>query len=167
MNKSLLIKGVILVVALQVIVLITEYVNSVYPLWFGKEIKLNTVPVDPRSLFRGNYARLNYDISRLPTPVDTDQRLRRNTIVYVSLKKNKDGIHEFKGITVDKPDDGIFIRGRWASGRVRYGIEAFFAPKAKALKLERELPKGGVAVVMVASNGKASLQEVIPNEVRK
>ena len=31
----------------------------------GKEIRVKVVPVDPRSLFRGNYARLNYDFSRL------------------------------------------------------------------------------------------------------
>ena len=35
------------------------------PLWTGKEIRVKVVPVDPRSLFRGNYARLNYDFSRL------------------------------------------------------------------------------------------------------
>ena len=34
------------------------------PLLSGTEIKIKTIPVDPRSLFRGNYARLRYEISQ-------------------------------------------------------------------------------------------------------
>ena len=63
----------------------------------------------------------------------------------------------------------MFLRGRvigflpeyqW----VRYGIEAFFAPKEKALELEKELRNGGIAVLMVARNGRAALKDVIPAE---
>jgi hypothetical protein len=44
---------------------------------------------------------------------------------------------------------------------VRYGIEAYFAPVAKALELEQKLRHGGVAVVMVGANGRATIKEVI------
>jgi hypothetical protein len=43
-----------------------------------------------------------------------------------------------------------------------YGIEAYFAPEKKAQILEKEMGQGGIAVVMVAKNGKAALKEVIP-----
>jgi len=48
-----------------------------------------------------------------------------------------------------------------SSFRVKYGIEAFFAPKIKALQLEKDLRSGGVAVLMVSSGGKARLMEVV------
>jgi len=41
-------------------------VAHAYPLWVGKEIALRVVqPIDPRSLFRGEYVILSYDLSRL------------------------------------------------------------------------------------------------------
>ena len=43
---------------------------------------------------------------------------------------------------------------------MKYGIEALFAPKEKALALERQLRDSGVAVVRVAPNGKAALVTV-------
>lgn len=64
-NKRLLLLGLTLTICLQLMVLTTEFVSSVWPLWFGKPILLKTVPVDPRSLFRGNYVLLNYEISVL------------------------------------------------------------------------------------------------------
>ncbi len=47
-------------------------------------------------------------------------------------------------------------------GKVRLdlGIEALFAPKEKALALERQLRHSAVAVVRVAPNGKAALVTV-------
>ena len=47
--------------------------------------------------------------------------------------------------------------------RIRYGIEAYFLPREKALALEKALRNSGsVATVMVAPNGKAALMEVDP-----
>ena len=62
MNKKLILILLSIVIAFQIFVLAGEYTNAVYPLWTGQEIKLKTVPVDPRSLFRVNYARLRYEI---------------------------------------------------------------------------------------------------------
>ena len=51
-------------VLLQLAVLGGLFVYSQYPLWVGTEVRLATVPVDPRDLFRGQYVRLNYAPSR-------------------------------------------------------------------------------------------------------
>ncbi len=173
LSRALILKILLAVVIAQGLMLAGEYINSVYPIWFGKEIKLKTIPVDPRSMFRGNYARLNYDITHLPlAEIHKDTSIRQHTIVYVSLKENDKGIYEPVSTRLEKPEQGIFIRGRIQNPRwfgdpgssltINYGIEAFFAPKKRALKLERELRNGGIAVVMVASNGKATLKDVIP-----
>jgi uncharacterized membrane-anchored protein len=60
------ITGLVLVSVLQIGILAFEYLGAVYPLWSDVSVRLKTVPVDPRSLFRGNYAQLRYEISRLP-----------------------------------------------------------------------------------------------------
>ena len=159
----------LLVIVGQIIVLAGEYLNAIYPLWLGQEIKLKTIPVDPRSLFRGNYARLNYDISDVYSK-NLPDNIRNGEIVYVSLKMNEKGIYEFNTISLTPPRSDMFIRGRIKqyyyskdTYSVKYGIEAYFAPKEKALALENDLRSGGIAVVMVANNGKATLKSVIAN----
>lgn len=167
-NKKIMGYGLLSAIALQVLVLAMVYGGAVYPIITGQEIRLKTTPVDPRSLFRGNYARLNYEISRLDAP-DINRAIRTNEVVYVKLKQDKNGLYIADGVSLEKPSEGLFILGRNESEtsgslRIRYGIEAFFAPKTKALALEKALRNKGVAVVMLASNGKATLQNVIPQE---
>ena len=43
---------------------------------------------------------------------------------------------------------------------VKYGIEAFFAPKQKALAMEHTLRAGAVAILMVDEDGQARLKNV-------
>ena len=165
LDKSKMLFALIAVITLQLGVLVMEYGNAVYPLLTGKEIKLKVIPVDPRSLFRGNYARLNYNISRVYLS-DSTRQFRRNEIVYVKLKQNDDEIYEQDGASISKPDEGLFIRGRARIAgigyvHVRYGIEAFFAPKEKALALEDKLRKGGIAVVMLTKDGKSAIKDII------
>lgn len=171
MSRKLLLVALSVVIAFQCIVLFGEYINAVYPLWTGQEIKLKIGPVDPRSLFRGNYARLRYeisnitaeDINRLKTP-------RHGEIIYIKLKAEANGLYAYDGVSFTKPKNGVYIRGRVQTNRgrgragnyqIKYGIEAYFAPKEKALQIERELRNKGIVKVMVAKNGKATLKEVL------
>lgn len=174
MRKKTVATGLMIVIVFQITVLAGEYVGAIYPLWSGEEIRLKTIPVDPRSLFRGNYARLRYEISTIAgKDLAGKENLRNGEVVYVRLKPDADGLYVFDGAGLEKPGSGPFIRGRLqrerSQGRsvmyeVRYGIEAYFAPKEKALALEREMRGGGIAVIMVAGSGKAALKEVITNK---
>lgn len=148
------------------------YVHAAIPLWFGEEIRVATTPVDPRSLFRGNYARLHYAFSQVDGKyLDVDEALRVGDVVYVALARQPDGLYAFAGAGLEPPDDALALRGRVA-GRVEhedgseayfinYGIDAFFAPKEKALALERQLRDGGVAVLMVGDDGRARVRDVL------
>ena len=89
------------------------YLGAIYPLWFGKPIKLKTIPVDPRSLFRGNYAKLNYDISTVDcSHLILNKGLRSSEVIYIELKSEDNNIWAFDKASLSKPDSGIFIRGR-------------------------------------------------------
>jgi uncharacterized membrane-anchored protein len=171
MNRKLLLISLSIVIVFQCIVLAGEYINAVYPLWTGREIKLKTVPVDPRSLFRGNYARLRYEISNIKAEdINKLKTPRHGEIIYIKLKAEADGLYAYNGVSLNKPQNAVYIRGRIQTGRdmrrsgtyqVKYGIEAYFAPKEKAMALEEKLRNKGLAKVMVAKNGKAALKEVM------
>ncbi len=168
MSRSSLIISLGFAVTLQIIVLSGMVVKAGLPLWTGTEIRVKTVPIDPRSMFRGNYAQLNYEFSQLPNEVFGDfNSLRIGEVVYVSLKSGEDGLHVFSDASLDKPNEGVFLRSRIVNSyppyRVKYGIEAFFAPKNKALQLEKDLRNGGVAVLMVTDSGQVALNDVISN----
>jgi uncharacterized membrane-anchored protein len=168
MKKTLL--GLSVAIFFQFIVLSGMYVSAAMPLWTGTEIKVKTIPVDPRSMFRGNYARLTYDFSLLKSDLLPDsEELRNGEVVYILLKPGDEGLHEFSKVMLRKPAQGPYLRGRIEnrqyevdaySFRVKYGIEAFFAPKEKALALEKDLRDGGVAVLMVSAGGKARLKNI-------
>ncbi len=155
-------------IAFQLVVLIGMVVSTALPLWTGTEVRVRTVPVDPRSMFRGNYARLDYEFGTLPEEaLGKVEDLRNGEVVYVRLEPGEGEEHEFAGASLDPPAEGVFLRGRIAgnypSYRVRYGIEAFFAPKEKALKLEKDLRNGGIAILMVTGHGRAALKDIIPD----
>jgi uncharacterized membrane-anchored protein len=162
-NKSFLVVGLTLTISFQIIVLATEYLSSVWPLWFGTPVILKTAPIDPRSLFRGNYVRLNYDISNINKELAQDN-FRHREVGYVTLKR-EGGIFIATGLHRKKPESGIFIRGRVTSVgdnyRVKYGIEAFFMPKKKALDAERSVGQGANAKVYLLDNGKAAIAKLI------
>ena len=154
-------------VAFQLLVLIGMVAKAAMPLWIGTEVRVKTIPVDPRSMFRGNYARLRYEFGTLPDDALSDVKgLRVGEVVYVSLKRGEGDEYEIAEAALEPPADGIFLRGRHAGNTpplpVKYGIEAFFAPKERALKLERDLRYGGAAVLMVTDGGRAALKDVIP-----
>lgn len=147
---------------------------SAMPLWTGEEIRVKTEPVDPRSLFRGNYARLNYAFSNVETEQRDHEAIRKGGVVYVLLRQSaSENVYEYADWSLEKPQDGVFIRGRVVYDRcstkcrmhLKFGIEAFFAPTEKALALERNLAQagdaGGTAVLMISAGGKARLKDVL------
>lgn len=160
MRERWLKPALIAAVGLQLVIMAGVFVNGFYPLWLGEEVRLQTQPVDPRDLFRGNYARLGYEFSTL----DSSEFLP-GAVVFLPLKQEGD-LWTTGEPRHDAPEQGLFLRGRvtgarWSERREAiFGIEALFAPKEKALALERQLRDEAVAVVRVAPNGRAALVTV-------
>ncbi len=81
---------VILVAAAQSLVLGYMVWDRVSLLTSGREVVLDVIPVDPRSLFRGDYVILNYKISRLGGDV-LKTPVKRGDPIYVTLAKTDGG----------------------------------------------------------------------------
>ncbi|MBT8345012.1 MAG: GDYXXLXY domain-containing protein [Desulfofustis sp.] len=162
-NRRFLAIGLAMTISAQMIFLVTEYLNSLWPLWFGNPIILETRPIDPRSLFRGNYVQLNYAISDISKDL-TREDFKPGEVGYVSLK-DEDGIFIATALQREKPETGIYIRGRVKKVnqglRLRYGIEAYFMPKEKALKTEQSVRQGAHAEVYLLTSGKAAIAKLI------
>lgn len=129
----------------QLIILVGMVGFKHFTLLTGKPILLETVPVDPRSLFRGDYVILRYKISRLKSGIIKEQKMpKRGDSIYVVLRKG-DEFWEPTTAFLSRPvltEGEIFIKGtivsyRWAkSARVEYGIETYFIPEGKGRVIE-------------------------------
>jgi len=185
-SEKILIFGVLI---FQIVVLAGMLANKLYPIWTGQEVKLAVYPVDPRSMFRGNYTRLKYKMTRVQKSdlgFYNDERPKVGDFVYVVLKEKK-GIYVPDKYSMEVPKSGMFIRGRVDfaysyNGEIwlKFGIESYFTTKRKALAIEKAIRKGwswgtedgkeekipGVAVLRIASNGKASIVDLKVGDIK-
>ena len=165
--------AVIAVAVLQTAVLGWMVAERVILLKDGREIVLPIVPVDPRSLFRGDYVRLAYEVSRVPGRL-LDGRVTSGEPLYVTLDRKQDG--SFSPVAVSRTHPGVagpdqvVLQGRLARGRweartgardlfLRYGIESYFVPEGKGLELEDMARERKLAaVIAVDRHGKTAIK---------
>jgi uncharacterized membrane-anchored protein len=136
----------------------------------GREIVLEVIPVDPRSLFRGDYVALGYDITRVPI---TEGKMDRGDTVYVTLQKTGDRWHPLTASTKmpeNLPADQVAIKGQVAfastptsttprQATVHYGIEDFFVPEGTGLELEKLVGQKKLdAVIAIDEAGNAGIK---------
>jgi uncharacterized membrane-anchored protein len=140
----------------------------------GREITLPIVPVDPRDLFRGEYVRLSYAISTVPTTLVEGPYPQRNEVLYLVLEKEA-GDEAWRAIRAARtiPDglnpDQLVLKGRVAFGAtVHYGIESYFVPQGEGRRLEALARSRKLAVlVAVDAAGNAAIKGlVIDGELR-
>jgi uncharacterized membrane-anchored protein len=146
----------------------------------GQEVMLQTRPVDPRDLLRGDYVVLSYDISSVAAGALKDQPVKtRRSPVYVTLSPKADGFYEVAAlsltpVTVSGKD--VLIRGRIVSGdhcggfvdafcdklQINYGIERYFVPQGEGREIEHSRNEGKVAVVAaVTPAGRAAIKRLL------
>ena len=131
------------------------------PLWVsatGDEVYLEIEPVDPLSLFRGNYVDLRYDVDvDIPDGIDWDDA------VYVVLTDDRPAV--ILRATVDRPDlaPGEFcLRGRARSDSVDFPqLEQFFVTPERGREIETNL-RQYIAVVKVTGGCRAILVDLEP-----
>ncbi|MEW5964322.1 MAG: GDYXXLXY domain-containing protein [Pseudomonadota bacterium] len=140
----------------------------------GREITLPVVPVDPRSLFRGDYVILDYDIRRMDVP-DATPALRKGDKVFVTIAETDKG---WKAVAADRSHPGdpgagrTVLKGRieraWSKGPdtvrktslvVRYGIESYFVPEGEGRTLEAKVRERKIdALIALGTDGTAAIK---------
>lgn len=78
-----------LFVGLQVFIIVGMVAKKQSVLYFGKTIILKTEPVDPHTLFRGDYARLAFSINRPEVKDSTKPPYKRGDLIYAELKEGE------------------------------------------------------------------------------
>ena len=145
------------VVAAQVIGLVVFASVRQVALTQGREVTLQTVPVDPRSLLQGDYAILDYEIARLP------ERWReepQGTTIYVTLEEcGRVWCADRYSSWEPNPED-IFIRGQVNDRRrLDFGIGTFFVPEGTGHIVERA--QDVKVVVSLSYSGNAVIKRVL------
>jgi uncharacterized membrane-anchored protein len=153
------------------VIIIALICYNYYTLYFGEEVLLKTAPIDPRDLFRGDYVRLNYDISTVDLlKTSYDHNFTPGETVYAILSKGeKYWFITHVGHEKPKLKAGeVCIRGNVLSSfnnrlRIRWGIESYFVPEGKGRPIEREIRNVSV-MVAVDSNCRAVIKELYIND---
>jgi uncharacterized membrane-anchored protein len=137
-----------------------------YVLWTGKRAVLKTEPVDPRSLFRGDYVILNYTINT----IECDRSNVYESEKYVQLEKIGDAWRATKLLDElpDRTSDGTVIlhaRLEEVDGgtcSLEYpSIQSYYVPEGEGGKIERFQGQGLKVEIAVSQDGYAVIQKLI------
>lgn len=165
-------------ILLQCAILVLMVADRVRILREGREVTLQTRPVDPRDLLRGDYVVLGYDISQLPSGALAGQpTAERNPVMFVKLAPDANGLYQAvsvhaEPVTVTAPE--VLIRGRvvYSCGstsrtfcdklQIRYGLESYFVPEGEGKKLEQARNQQKLRVVAaVLPSGRAAIKRLL------
>jgi uncharacterized membrane-anchored protein len=139
----------------------------------GREIVLPIRPVDPRDLFKGDFARLAYDISRLDAGLASGLggSERRDETVYVTLERDAGEVEAWKPVAVARTlptalsPNQIAIRGRtnrYASNLINYGLESYYLPEGTGRRIEEMARKSQLsAIVAIDGRGRAAIKGLV------
>lgn len=138
-------KKIFILIATFWLIIIVGFIGmKEFTLRTGKEVLLETVPVDPRDLFRGDYVILRYKISTLDLNKIPDDYtdFKTGDKIYLSLNTENDYGAPAK-VYRNSPSKGVlFLKGQVKYVRkkkltVEYGIESYFVPEGQGKKIER------------------------------
>ena len=164
-------KLLILILALQSAWLLGTVFVQERALREGAVILLETRPVDPRDLLRGDYVILNYKISTIPTSLFTafpPDPMEYGRTVWVALTPRGE-FHELIRASMERFEPGageilVQAKSKWwgnsRSGRageitVEYGLERYFVREGTGN------PRGKLTVqAVVPASGRASIKQV-------
>ena len=159
----------LLVLLIQTAYLMGTVIVSEQALAKGNTALLETLPIDPRDLLRGDYIILNYKISEIPldlfSPV-LNEPLSNGKVVYVILAP-RGAYYEVVRASLERAEPSgkeVVLHGRsqypWSQGRksvrVIYGLERFYVAEGKGR------PNGKLTVeVAVPHSGRALIRNVL------
>lgn len=160
------------VVILQLCVLSVMIARQEILLAKGTKVTLKCEPIDPRSLFSGDYVILSYSISsftyaQYPNLSDQQNPYREHDTVYAGLVREGE-FHTAKEVSRSleyiKGRYPVFLKGQITDifgdmVRVRYGVESYFVPQNEGKIIEQELKNVSVEI-SVDEKGKSAISRL-------
>jgi len=177
MNKQA--KQLVLACCVPVLILIGMCVMPLFTLLTGEEMILQTKPVDPSDVFRGDYVTLRYEAEEVPINLVEQSVLTRlqdrggEFDVYVLMEK-KNGVDTPTKVTLSKPDKGEFLSGTFSytdkdnKGQeiaiIRYGLDNYYVEDNTGTEWEKASAKGEILAKVKVNNGYAILTDITKKE---
>ncbi|MDM5317807.1 GDYXXLXY domain-containing protein [Fictibacillus sp. b24] len=169
-------RGWMIAALLQVLFLVF-IAGSYYSIdYFGKDIKIKTVPVDPRDILYGDYVTLRFEISRVPLSSykgDFTELDRGERHAYVVLQPGKEGYYAVKKVYPEKPevkDNEVVLTAKaekiWGENSIdqielTYGFERYYVQENTGKELEAQANDMD-AIISVAPWGAHKIVELNP-----
>lgn len=183
--------ALIIVLLVQIAILAVMVLNSYAVLFLGEKILLKVVPVDPRSLFQGDYVRLGYsfsslDLTKIRHNLDPRQLMYQDKI-YLALEKRGQTWDVVRAsVKKEEVSGSLFIEGKFLSAfpgalteeqqkaymengmepplntlQLELPIERFYVPEGKGLEIEKKIIEGEVYAQVAVYKGKARVVNLI------
>jgi uncharacterized membrane-anchored protein len=133
----------------------------------GREIVLKVIPVDPRDLFKGDYVRLGYDISRVDKAMVEGPEVRPGERVFVTLQQTaSDAPWSIAKVARTRPAtvaaNQIVLAAKGTYNQLSYGLERYYLPEGTGIAMEDNARKGVMsAIVAVNAKGQSAIKGLI------
>ncbi|OEH93745.1 GDYXXLXY domain-containing protein [Bacillus solimangrovi] len=179
-------KYFLLALCIPVIVLLSMTIKPLQATYLGEEIKLKTVPLDPRDLFYGDYVILDFEIESVGfdqfdqslankftanTNKNTNQHFvyegnERTIPVYIVLEE-VDDVHQVKVVSEQKPSTGAYVKGNLRTFvgsndklTIDIPIERYYVEENTGKQLEDAARRGNIIAHLKEYNGYAVLKDL-------
>lgn len=161
---------------IPVLLLLSLLFQPLITMQFGETIILQTQPIDPTDLFRGDYVDLFYDINQIDSSktkieglkTDSAENTLNGKTVYVQFKKGAQ-THIVDRFTMIKPQKGPYLKGKILSNYLKdynipnspriynmnFGIDRYFIEENSGKGYEDAARTGKVIVTLKIYNGYA------------
>ena len=154
-----------LIVLFQILILAGLTGFNEANLALGKSVVLETVPVDPRDIFRGDYVILRYEISTL-RGIPGLSMVEEGDKAYVRLERRGDVWEATRVSRTYREEWDFFIAGDVTDVQgnritIEYGIEAYFVPEGEGLEIQNA--RDIKVRVSINRLGKAIIEGLIVN----
>lgn len=132
----------------------------------GEVVILETVPIDPRDLFRGEYVVLRYAIENDELIQAMRTELENVDTAYLRLERNIQGIASVAEVQLEEPDwsSGLWLKAVVNNGQVRFPmLEQYYVPEGAGLPIERL--GSDIYVAVVLHNSEARIQSLLDRDL--
>lgn len=172
-------KSFFIVLLVPLLILLLMAVKPASAFLFGEKIILESMPVDPRDLFYGDYINVNLAITEIPMEkVNEDVRQalkefednnRYSPITVYTILTQDEGIYSAKEVRLTKPEDELYIKGKVhyyspeydSSLMIDYQLNRFYVEENTGKAIEEVAQNGKVHIAVKVMNGYPLLDEVI------